>query len=179
MKARSLLLWLLGALAVVGLAFAFVPASRPTSFLTSLMRALHGVPAPRPPGPPEAVAAKVSFAADVAPDPQVRDFLEAFAEAIRIHNGAGFKPRLSARYAIEGLPPEADASDFFLQAVAKSKGAKEIVVRSIESRGDLRVVTAEFRTAEGSSKNRTFQFDADGRLVSADFFSLQRQAHGM
>src|SRR6266404_1623344 len=77
---------------------------------------LHGAPPAPAPGPPDAKAATVSFAANVAPDQQILDFMKAFAEAMRIHDGKSLKPLLSERYAIEELPEEQSSVDFFMQA---------------------------------------------------------------
>lgn len=58
---------------------------------------LHGAPPPPPtPGPPDAKAAAVSFAANVTPDKQILEFMNAFAEAMRIHDGKSLK-RLDQR----------------------------------------------------------------------------------
>ncbi|MEY2518883.1 MAG: hypothetical protein QOF24_642 [Verrucomicrobiota bacterium] len=137
---------------------------------------LHGAPPPSPtPGPPDAKAAMVSFAANVTPDKQVIDFMHAFAEAMRIHDGKSLKPLLSDRYAIEDLPEEHSAADFFMQAMVKVKAPDEIVITAIERQGEVRAVKTEFRSAERATKERTFKFDANGKLLSADFFALKRQ----
>lgn len=56
---------------------------------------LHGAPPAPSPGPPDAKAATVSFAPNVTPDKQVLDFMNAFAEAMRVHDGKSLKPFLS------------------------------------------------------------------------------------
>ncbi|MEN3369620.1 MAG: hypothetical protein V7609_1763 [Verrucomicrobiota bacterium] len=137
---------------------------------------LHGAPPPSPtPGPPNAKAAAVSFAATVTPDKQVLDFMQAFAEAMRIHDGKSLKPLLSERYAIEDLPEGHGATDLFTQAMVKVKAPDEIVIIAIERQGDVRSAKMEFRSAERGTKERTFKFDANGKLLSADFFTLKRQ----
>jgi hypothetical protein len=138
---------------------------------------LHGAPLPTPtPGPPDAKAATVSFAPSVTPDKQIVDFMNAFAEAMRIHDGKALKPLLSDRYAIEDLPEgHGSAADFFMQAMVKVKGPEEIVITGIEREGEARVAKMEFRSTERGTKERTFKFDANGRLLSADFFTLQRR----
>jgi hypothetical protein len=137
---------------------------------------LHGTPVPSTPAPPDATAASVSFASGVAPDKQILDFLVAFAEAVRLHDGAALKQRLSEKYAIEDMPEGQSAVDFFMQAMAKIKAPNEMVVTSVEPAGDLRDAKVEFRSQDRPPKTRTFRFDSAGKLVSADFFSLQR--HG-
>jgi hypothetical protein len=139
---------------------------------------LHGAPPPSAtPGPPDAKAAAVSFAANVIQDKQVLDFMQAFAEALRIHDGQSLKPRLSDRYSIEDLPEEHNPVDFFMQAMIKVKAPDEIVVTAIEREGEVRVAKMEFRSAERGTKERTFKFDPNGKLLGADFFALKRQ-HG-
>lgn len=136
---------------------------------------LHGTPPAPTPGPPDAKAATVSFAANVTPDKQVLDFMQAFAEAMRIHDGKSLKPLLSDRYAIEDLPEDRSAADLFMQAMVIVKAPEEIVVTAIEREGDARTAKMEFRSTERGTKERTFKFDANGKLLSANFFTLKRQ----
>jgi hypothetical protein len=138
---------------------------------------LHGAPPPTPaPGPPDAKAATVAFAPNVTPDKQILDFMNAFAEAMRIHDGKTLKPLLSQRYAIDDLPDgHGSAADFFLQAMVKVRAPEEIVITAVEREGEARLAKMEFRSAERGTKERTFKFDADGKLLSADFFTLQRR----
>ncbi|PZR72810.1 MAG: hypothetical protein DLM73_12430 [Chthoniobacterales bacterium] len=135
----------------------------------------HGTPPAPTPGPPDAKAANVSFAAAVTVDPQIMDFMQAFTEAMRIHDGKPLKPRLSEKYTIEDLPDDMNPVDFFMQAMVKLKAPEEIVINSIEHQGDVRVATMEFRAPE-RTKTRIFKFDPTGKLLSSDFFKLQR--HG-
>ncbi len=138
---------------------------------------LHGAPHPSPtPGPPDAKAAAVSFAANVSPDKQILDFMNAFAGAMRIHDGKSLKPLLADRYEIEDLPEgHGSAADFFMQAMVKIKAPDEIVVTGVERADETRVVKMEFRSAERGTKERTFKFDPSGKLLGADFFTLKRQ----
>ncbi len=135
----------------------------------------HGTPPPAPKLPPDAKAATVSFASGITPDKQILDFMVAFAEAARIHDGASLKPRLSDKYTIEDAPSEDATVDFFMQAMARFKGPEEIVINSVEPDGDVRVAKMEFRSANRPVKLRVFKFDAAGKLLSADFFHLKRQ----
>jgi len=132
----------------------------------------HGTPPAATPGPPDAKTASVSFAAGVSADPQIMEFMQAFAEAMRMHDGKALKPRLSVKYSIEDMPDEHNAVDFFMQAMIKVKAPDEIVITAIERQGDVRVATIEFR-APDKTKTRTFKFDSAGKLLSADFFKLQ------
>jgi hypothetical protein len=137
---------------------------------------LHGAPPAPTPGPPDAKAATISFAAGITPDKQILDFMNAFAEAMRVHDGKSLKPLLSDRYAIEDLPEEhGSATDFFMQAMVKVKAPDEIVITGIVREGETRVAKMEFRSAERGTKERRFKFDANGKLLSADFFTLKRQ----
>ena len=135
---------------------------------------LHGAPPAPTPGPPDAKAAAISFAPNVA-DKQILDFLNTFAEALRVHDGKPLKPFLAPAYSIEGLPEEHDPVDFFMQAMVKVKAPDEIVVTGIERQGETRLAKMEFRSSDRGTKERTFKFDANGKLLSADFFALKRQ----
>ena len=136
---------------------------------------LHGTPPAPSPGPPDAKAATVSFASNVTPDKQILDFLNVFAEAMRVHDGKSLKPLLSDSYSIEGAPEESNAADFLMQALVKVKAPDEIVVTGITPEADMRIAKTEFRSVEKGTKERTFKFDAKGKLLSADFFTLKRQ----
>ena len=136
---------------------------------------LHGAPPAPTPGPPDAKAAAVSFGPNAAADKQVLDFLKAFADALRVHDGKPLKPMLADGYSIEGLPEEHNPVDFFMQAMVKVKAPDEIVVTGIEREGETRIARMEFRSTERGTKERTFKFDANGKLLSADFFTLKRQ----
>ena len=136
---------------------------------------LHGAPPAPSPGPPDAKAATVSFAPNLTPDKQILDFMNAFAEAMRVHDGKTLKPFLSESYSIEGLPEEHNAVDFFMQAMVKLKAPDDIVILSVTPEGEARIAKMEFRSAERGTKERRFKFDAKGKLLSADFFTLKRQ----
>ena len=136
---------------------------------------LHGAPPAPSPGPPDAKAASVSFAPNLTPDKQILDFMNAFAEALRVHDGKTLKPFLSERYSIDGVPEEHNPVDFFMQAMVKVKAPEEIVIIGVTPEGETRIAKMEFRSAERGTKERTFKFDARGKLLSADFFTLKRQ----
>jgi hypothetical protein len=136
---------------------------------------LHGAPPAPSPGPPDAKAASVSFAPSVSADKQVLEFLKAFAEAMRVHDGKTLKPMLADAYAIDGLPEEHSPVDFFMQAMVKVKAPEEIVVTGIEREGETRIAKMEWRSTERGTKERSFKFDANGKLLSADFFTLKHQ----
>jgi len=135
---------------------------------------LHGPQQKPTPGPPDAKAAAVSFAPNVAADKEVLDFMQAFAEALRVHDGKTLKARLSERYAIDDLPDDSDPVDFFMQAMVKVKAPDEIVITAVEREGETRIAKVDFRVAEQETKQRSFKFDSKGKLVSADFFALKR-----
>ena len=89
--------------------------------------------------------------------------------------GKSLKPLLSDRYAIEDGPGDRSAADFFMQAMVIVKAPEEIVITAIEREGEVRAAKMEFRSAERGTKERTFKFDANGKLLSANFFTLKRQ----
>lgn len=136
---------------------------------------LHGAPPAPSPAPPDAKAAAVSFAPNVPPDKQILDFMNAFAEAMRVHDGKRLKPFLSESYSIDGVPEEHNPVDFFIQAMVKVKAPEEIVIMTVTPEGETRIAKMEFRSADRGTKERTFKFDAKGKLQSADFFALKRQ----
>jgi hypothetical protein len=49
------------------------------------------------------------------------------------------------------------------------------VITGIATERDARIAKTEFRSPERGTKERTFKFDAKGKLLSADFFTLKRQ----
>ena len=136
---------------------------------------LHGARPTPTPGPPDPKAAVISFAPNIVPDKQILEFMTAFAEAMRVHDGKSLKRFLSESYSIDGLPEEHDAGDFFMQAMVKIKAPDEIVITGVMPEGEARLAKMEFRSAEKGTKERTFKFDAKGKLLSADFFTLKRQ----
>src|SRR3954447_21510225 len=138
---------------------------------------LHGKPAAAVAGPPDAKAATITFAPEVPTDPQILEFLQAFAEAMRVHDGKSLRPRLSEKYTSADLPDGHDATDLFMQGMVKVKAPDEIVITSIAREGEVRTATTEFRSPE-KVKTRTFKFDPAGKLLSADFFKLEVHGHG-
>jgi hypothetical protein len=62
-----------------------------------------------------------------------------------------------------------------MQAMVVVKAPEEIVVTALEREGDARTAKMEFRSTERGTKERTFKFDANGKLLSANFFTLKRQ----
>ncbi len=135
---------------------------------------IHGTQPAATPGPPDAKVANVLFAADVAPDKPIMDFMLAFAEAMRVHDGTALKPRVSEKFTVEGAPEGSNATDFLMQAMVKAKSPNELIVTKVETNGDVRVATLEFRSADRPARTKTFRFDAEGKLSGTDFFALQR-----
>ncbi len=148
-----------------------IPSARQVADLKSFF---HGEPEQPPKAPPPKVTATVAFAPGVAADPQVESFLHALADAIKARDGHPLLPQLSAHYTVADLPEGHKATDFFLQAIERIPGPIEIVIQSVEKKGDVRVVRTEFRFANNTTKARTFKFDPDGKLLGSDFFSLKR-----
>lgn len=137
---------------------------------------IHGTPPPATPGVPEAKAAAVTFSTGVASDKPVLDFMQALAEAYRLHDGTALKPRLAAKFAMEEIPSDLDATDVLMRGIAQTKAPNEIVINSIESASDVRIAKVEFRSADRPPKTRTFRFDAEGKLLSCDLFKAQRHS---
>ena len=72
------------------------------------------------------------------------------------------------------MPDDAKASDFMIQAIAKMPGPTQIVIRSVEARGGVRIAKADFHYGPDKVNLKTFRFDASGNLLSCDLFSLAR-----
>jgi hypothetical protein len=135
---------------------------------------LHGEPAPFVKSPPPKQLALVSTAPNAAADAQVEDFMRAFAAALMARDASGVLPRLSERYAVEGAPDEMKPAELMAQAIGKMRGPTEIVVQSVATVGAERIAKVELRYGTETSKLRTFRFDAKGRLLSSDLFTLAR-----
>lgn len=135
---------------------------------------IHGDPPPFVKAPPPKQLAVVSNAADVQPDPQIESFMRTLASAVMARDGSMMLPRLSERYAIEGMPDDAKASDFMAQAIGKMPGPTQIVIRSVEASGGVRTARAEFHYVPEKVTVKTFRFDGNGKLLSSDLFSLVR-----
>jgi hypothetical protein len=137
---------------------------------------LHGTQPSATPGPPDATAAAVSFAPGIPEQKPIKDFMLAFAEALRVHDGTALKSRVSDKFTVDGAPDGSSPVDFLMQAIIKARSNSEIVITSIEPAGDASVATVEFRATDRPAKTKTFRFDSEGKLVGTDFFTLQR--HG-
>lgn len=165
------------------LAFAVVTTALPLSATpdsghrrtADLKSFFHGETVP-PKAPPPAVTATVVFAPGVAPDPQVAGFMKAFAAAVKARDGRLMLPRLADGYTVDDLPEDHKAADFFLQAVERTPGPAEIVIQSVELKGQVRIARMEFRFPNRVA-TKTFKFDAAGKLLRSDLFSLKR-VHG-
>ena len=136
---------------------------------------LHGEPPVPAKAPPPKTVARVSVMADPG-DPRIEAFLRALAQGIKDRDARAVRPLLSRRYRIDDLPDGADPAAVFEQAVGQMPGPVEIVLTSIEAREDVRIAHVEFRYAERPSTQRLLRFDADGRLVASDLFTVRR--HG-
>jgi len=155
------------------------PASTaPVRRIADLRSFFHGEAAMPPKAPPPPVLAVVATAAGLVPDPQVEDFLRAFAAAVKAREGSRMAPFLSAKYTIADLPEEYTAADFFAQAVDRTPGPEALTIQSIEAKGALRLVRVAFKYP-AKTKVRNFQFDADGKLLSSDLFTLKRVEHSL
>jgi hypothetical protein len=135
---------------------------------------IHGDPPPVVKAPPPKQIAVVASAPGAVPDAQVEGFLRAFADALMARDAAAVLPRLSPRYAIDGMPEGMKASDFMAQAIAKMRGPTEIVVLSVIASGGARTARVEFRYGAEKASLKQLRFDAEGRLLESDLFSLVR-----
>jgi hypothetical protein len=146
--------------------------------IADLRSFIHGESVePAKKAPPPNVTAVVSTAAGVTPDKQVEDFLRAFAEALKAREGSRMLPRLSEKYTMADLPEGHKASEFFVMGVNKTPGPTELVVQSVVSKGTIRIAKVEFHFPT-NVKMKTFKFDADGKLLASDLFTLKRVHSG-
>lgn len=137
----------------------------------------HGEPVAPPKAPPPKVTATVATAEGVTPDQQVEDFFRAFAAAVKAREGAPMVARLADKYTIADLPEGGKAADFFVMGVERTPGPEAITIQSIELKGAVRTVKAEIRYSTKVAV-KTFRFDAAGRLLASDLFTLKRAEHG-
>ena len=135
----------------------------------------HGEPAPPPKAPPPKQLAVISTAPGITADAQVERFLRGLADAIKAREGKPMLAQLSSKYAIDDLPPDRKPTEMFLQAIEQIAGPTEMVVTSLDRPGVIRVAKVEFRfgAEREKSKTKTFEFDADGKLLRSDLFKLQ------
>jgi hypothetical protein len=174
MLARLLILGCACAAAVTAVAS---PGPEPRLQLADLRSFLHGEPPAPPKAPPPDQLAVVSTLAGATPDPQVEDFLHGLARAIKARDGTPMLSRLSDQYAIDDLPADREAATYFLQAVGAVPGPSAIVVKSVARRDGQRIATVEMHYAD-VVRQKTFRFDAAGRLVWSDWFVLQTKHAG-
>lgn len=180
--ANTLLLARVSFLIVASLSAAV--GSSPTAANSSLQLAdlrsfFHGEPTPPPKAPPPKQLAVVSTAPGLAADMQIENFLRALAGAIKSRDGKALTAQLADKYAIDDLPGGWKAGNYFVQAIEQIAGPSEMVITAIERQGDTRTARVEFRFGSEKNKLKTFQFDANGKLLRSDFFKLQVQQAGV
>ncbi len=149
-------------------------AGAPPMHLADWKSFFHGDPPPRVKAPPPVARAIVSSLPGTPPDPQVESFLRAFADALMARDGTMLLPRVSAKYAVDDMPDDARASDFLLQAIEKLPGPAQMVIQSVQAQAGVRTARVEFHYDSGKSRLKTFRFDAEGRLLGSDLFTLKR-----
>ena len=149
-------------------------SGEPPVLLADWKSFFHGDPPPLVKAPPPGALAVVSSAPGTVPDAQIESFMRTFAGALMARDGALVIPRLSKNYAVDGMPDDAKASDFMIQAVAKLPGPTQIVIRSVDASGGVRAATAEFHYGPDKVTVKIFRFDSAGNLLSSDLFSLVR-----
>ncbi|APV51298.1 hypothetical protein BWI17_17360 [Betaproteobacteria bacterium GR16-43] len=134
----------------------------------------HGDPPPVVKAPPPRQLAVVSTIPGVAADAQVESFLRTYAAALMARDAAPVLKRLSPKYAVDGAPEGSKPADFMAQAIAKMRGPTQIVIRSVETSGAVRVAKAEFHYSPEKIDVKTLRFDASGDLLESDLFRLER-----
>ena len=159
---------------------AAIPAALASAALrqtADLKTFFHGEPVAPPKAPPPKVTAGVSTAEGVAPDQQVEGFFRAFAAAVKTREGAPMRARLSEKFTMADAPEGHPPADFFIMGIERMAGPEAIVIQSVETKGTVRTVKAEIRY-EAKTTVKTFRFDAEGKLLASDLFTLKRVEHG-
>lgn len=138
----------------------------------------HGNATP-PKSPPPEQRASVSRAGGVAADATVEDFLRELADALMARDAKRLLPRLSAKYAIAGLPGGQNPREVFAQAIERIPGPLEMEVLgvTVEKNGE-RLASVEFRYPKDVKKSKLLRFDAEGRLLASDLFAIRVEQHG-
>ena len=138
----------------------------------------HG-DAAQPKSPPPEKRAQVGRAEGIVADSRLDSFLNDLADALMARDGKRLLPRLSAQYAINGLPTSQSPRDVFVQAIERIPSPLDMEVRAVSSEKDgARVATVEFRYATGEPKAKRFRFDADGKLIASDLFAIRVEQYG-
>lgn len=176
--ANSIPLFIASSLGLVPIAASSAIYS-PTLQVADLRSFFHGDPPAKPKAPAPKQLAVVSTTQGITADTQIESFLRALADAIKARDGKPMSPRLSEKYAIDDLPSDRKAGDFFLQAIEQIAGPSEIVITSIESKNNMRTAKIDFRYGPEKIKPKIFQFDAAGKLLWSDLFKLQSQRAGV
>lgn len=145
----------------------------PAIVRADLKTLLHGAEA-KPSTTPQAQPATVAYAPGATPDDQITSFMMAFAEAVRTGDGALLRTRLSDKYTIDDLPVDHSAPDLFVHAIGSLSGKlEEVIINSVDRDGEARVAKVDFRSSNRTTP-RIFKFDAAGKLLYTNFFTLRR-----
>ena len=151
-----------------------VESSQPTHF-ADLRRFFHGEQATPPKAlPPKRIAA-ITTDSGTTVDVQIESFLRAFASALMARDAKPLLARLSPQYSIDDLVTGKQAVAVFTQAIEQLPGPTDIVVTSIERKGDVRTIKVDFHFAADNIKHKVMRFDAGGRLLWTDLFSIKQQ----
>ncbi len=159
----------------IPLLFAIGALASPMPVSADLRSFFHGEPAAPPKAAPPKQLAAVSTAPGVTADAQIESFLRALADALKAREGEPMLARLSDRFSIDDLPDGIKPGKLFVQAVASTPSPTDIVVRSVEKQGNVRNARVELRFGPDKVKQKTFRFDADGKLLWTDWFQIKVQ----
>jgi hypothetical protein len=154
------------------LAVAAWSAPLPPLLFADLKSFFHGDTVPEK-APPPKVTAAVSTAAGVTPDQAVEDFLRAFATAVKAREGARILPRLSEKFMMADLPEGHTAPEMFALGIEQIPGPSEIIVRSVETKGAVRIARVEFHLPNRVVL-KTLKFGPEGKLLGSDLFMVRR-----
>lgn len=142
--------------------------------LADLKSFFHGEQAAPPKAPRPKATAIVSTAAGVPVDPQIVDFLRAFAVAIQAREGKQMLPRLAEGLDLGNLPHGLNAADLFVLGIDRMAGPTSLVIVAVEKKDTTRVAKVELHYPN-QTKAKTLNFAADGKLLSTDLFAVKTQ----
>ena len=148
----------------------------PSPSAADLKSFFHGDAFP-PKAPPPAAVATVATAPGATSDPQVEDFLRAFAAAVMARDAAPLQSRLAEKFSMPGLPEGHTAPEIFTLGVETMPGPTALVVRSVETKGSVRTARVELHLPNRITL-KVLQFDPAGRLVASDLFAARRVHEG-
>lgn len=145
--------------------------------IDALKEFLHGKPATAKKALPPKRRAVIVWEASTPKDTGIDGFLNAFADALMARDATALEPLISKQYRVEGLPKEVEPRSVLRQAIEQLPGPAQILVQSVSTAGTEKIALTDILDARGETKQRRFRFDAFGKLISTDLFSIRVDDH--